>query len=349
MSDSEDRTQAPSKLRRQQARERGQVAHSPELTAAAALLAVAGILTLCGPSLVAALVELVRQPLLGTPGLSISPDDIADQLRRQAFAIAAPLTLVLSTSWLAAFVAHQGQVQGLWAPAMLAPDIGRLWTFGQGKGFAAGAGRGVWSLIKAVVVTVVAALMIRSQWPAFQRLAQVDNPELTLAAGLALRNLTLALSAAMIGLGLLDFTFASQRFETMLKLSPEEHREELRAAEGDPSLRARRRRLAQAWRVDSPEALAGASLVLNGSLGLTVVLMGGPAPRPVSIRLVVAGSPGDRVRRTTTRMGIPQVQAPILARKLSRRRPIGTPLPLEILAELKSCWPEKSEPIRVSE
>ena len=37
---SEDRTQPPSKRRRQLAREQGQVAHSPELTAAAGWLVV---------------------------------------------------------------------------------------------------------------------------------------------------------------------------------------------------------------------------------------------------------------------------------------------------------------------
>ena len=36
--------------------------------------------------------------------------------------------------------------------------------------------------------------------------------------------------------------------------------------EGDLSLRARRRRLARAWRGDAPELLAGASLVLTGTM-----------------------------------------------------------------------------------
>lgn len=343
MSEAEDRTQAPSKLRRQQARERGQAAHSPELTAAAALLAAASVLSWCGPVLVTALLGLVRQPLLESPVLSLSADgaEITAQLRGHASAIVVPLIMILSTSWLAALAAHQGQVLGLWAPGMLAPDIGRLWTFGQGRGFTANAGRGVWSVLKAIVVVVVASLAIRSQWSALQSLSRVDSPELALVAGLALRNLTLALVVAMLGLGVLDYVFATRRFEATLRLSPEEHREDLRAAEGDPFLRTRRRRLAKAWRIDSPEALAGGSLVLTGPLGLTVVLVGGPSPRPVSIRTIVAGARGDKVRRASSEAGISNVDAPALARKLSRRRPIGSPLPPEILAELRPFWPLK--------
>ena len=46
--EAEDRTQGPSKQRLQQAREHGQVAHSPELTAAVGLLAATLLLDLVG-------------------------------------------------------------------------------------------------------------------------------------------------------------------------------------------------------------------------------------------------------------------------------------------------------------
>ena len=100
MSEAEDRTQAPSKLRRQQARERGQAAHSPELTAAAALLAAASVLSWCGPVLVTALLGLVRQPLLESPVLSLSADgtEITAQLRGHASAIVVPPARQTTTS-----------------------------------------------------------------------------------------------------------------------------------------------------------------------------------------------------------------------------------------------------------
>ncbi len=48
---SEDRTQPPSKRRRQLARQQGQVAHSPELTAAAGWLAAVVLLGVLGDDL----------------------------------------------------------------------------------------------------------------------------------------------------------------------------------------------------------------------------------------------------------------------------------------------------------
>ena len=65
--EAEDRTQGPSKQRLQQAREHGQVAHSPELTAAVGLLAATLLLIWWGDDLAAALIGLLREPLTGPP------------------------------------------------------------------------------------------------------------------------------------------------------------------------------------------------------------------------------------------------------------------------------------------
>ena len=46
------------------------------------------------------------------------------------------------------------------------------------------------------------------------------------------------------------------QFESMLRTTPEEQREDQRTLEGDVTARAHRRRIALAWRGDSPELLA---------------------------------------------------------------------------------------------
>src|SRR5947209_5011471 len=118
---SEDRTQAPSKLRRQQARDRGQVAHSPELTGAVGLLAAVTLLGFCGDDLAAALVAIVREPLAGAPVVSADPAEVVARLRQLAIGVAVPLLPVVAGFAMAALAAHQAQVQGLWAPGLLAP------------------------------------------------------------------------------------------------------------------------------------------------------------------------------------------------------------------------------------
>src|SRR5438132_1070881 len=124
---SEDRTQAPSKRRLQQARESGQAAHSPELTGAAGLLAAGVALWAWGDRLAGALLAGIPAPLLGAMPVSADAAEVVARFRDLAFGVAWPLGLVLSAFAAAALAAHQAQVLGLWAPALLAPDPSRLW------------------------------------------------------------------------------------------------------------------------------------------------------------------------------------------------------------------------------
>jgi flagellar biosynthetic protein FlhB len=333
--ETEDRTQGPSNRRRREARARGQVAHSPELTAAAGLLAASAALSAWGDGLATALVRVVREPLLGPAQVSAGAAGVVAHLRQLALGVAWPLGLVLGASALSALAAHQAQAGGVWAPGLLAPEPSRLWAVGQGGGLADRAWRGLWALARTVVVVAAAACVIRADWLAFPKLVGLDAPDLALAAGRSLRHLLLTLAVAALALGLVDYALRYRRLGAMLRLTPGEHREDLRSAEGDPALRARRLRLARSWRGDPADWLAGSSLLLTGPSGLTVVLAGGPPPRHVSVRSVVTGPTGVRLRRAAESAGLPTASAPGLALRLARRPP---PTP-ELLAALAALWP----------
>jgi len=339
---SEDRTQAPSRRRRQEAKERGQVARSPELTAAAGLLAAVVLLGAFGGELMTALVAAVRAPWLGEGPIAAEPAEVVAGLRRLGLALARPLGAILGGVAVAIVAAHQAQVGGLWAPGLLAPDPARLWGgAGAGAGPGARAARGAWALAKAGIIAGVAAWSIRAHLPAFARLGTLDAPALARAGGALLRGLALALGAATLALGLADFAWQFLRLEALLRTTPEQQREDQRSIEGDPALRARRQRVARSWRADPRRALGGATLVLTGGGGLAVVLAGGPAARgsrvASSVRLVARGPSVARVLREAGRSGVPRADAPELALRLARSP--GHALPPPLAAELAALWP----------
>lgn len=339
--ETEDRTQAPSKRRRLLARQAGQVAHSPELTASAGLLAAALALTACGGGLMDALAAVARGPSIDPVPITADAVEVVARVRQCAMIVAWPLGMTLGAFALAAFAAHQAQTGGLWAPGLLAPDPIRLWrpARGEGPGLASQATRGAWSLARAVVVALAAAWVLRGDWPLFERLAAADVANVARASGVALRHLLFTLSAAMLALGLMDFGLRYARFEAMLRMTPDQSREDMRSAEGDPALRARRRRQARAWRLDPAEVLAGATLVVTGPSGLTVVLSGGPPPRPVFVRSAATGPQGDRLRRAAETGNVAHIDNQALARRLAQRRPPAMAVEPELLNTLTPLWP----------
>ncbi len=148
-----------------------------------------------------------------------------------------------------------------------------------------------------------------------------------------------ALAGVLVMLGLLDYGLRHRRFEAMLRTTPQEQREDQRVTEGDPARGPSGSGSRACWRGDVPDLLAGASLVLTGTAGLTLVLTGGPPPRRVVVRSVVKGAAGLRVRRTAETNDVPIVDTPQLARALARRPAAGSPVTAELIAELASIWP----------
>lgn len=340
---SEDRTQPASKHRRQMARERGQAAHSPELTAAVGWLVAVVALGVWGEDLTASLIALVRSPLEGGATITTNPADAVWRIRTAALTASAPLAMILGGFLFGALAAHQAQVRGLWAPSLLAPDVSRLWRPGRGGGLSAQFERSAWAIVKALILVFAAVWGIRSQWGALMNLGGLEPGPAASAALEAILAPARLLAVLLLVVGLVDFALRFARFEAMLRTTPQEQREDRKMIEGDPAARASRRRLAQSWLDPTPDLLAGASLVLLGDACLAVVLGGGPPPRKVSIRLVARGASGVSIRKAAPRAKVPRLEARLLAQTLaalpresSAKAAVRDPL---ILSQLRSVWP----------
>ncbi len=336
---SDDRTQPPSKRRRQLARQHGQAAHSPELTAAAGWLAAVVLLGIVGDDLALGLTKLARASLTRPVVLTVDPAAVVAEVRGLVVGLGWPLAAILLGFVAGALVAHQLQVRGLCATGLLVPDLSRLWTFSSGPGLAVRAERAGWSMVKAFVVIVAFAWTIRAGWTEVLKLGALEGPALARGAGQVVLQLAWVLAAVLLVLGLVDYGLRYRRIESMLRTTTQEQREDRRVIEGDPAARAQRRRIARTFRGDSPELLTGASLILSGAAGLTLVLGGGPPPRRVTIRTTLRGHAGVRLRRSAEANKIPQCDAPDLARRLARRPSARSPVAAELIAELAAIWP----------
>jgi flagellar biosynthetic protein FlhB len=168
-------------------------------------------------------------------------------------------------------------------------------------------------------------------------LSRLEPDTLAVAASSLMIGLVRALAAGLLVVGVIDYGLSWGRIEAHLRQTPDEYRDDLKATDGDPAVRARRRQLVDSWRKDAADALPGATLCLLGSGGLAVLVAGDPPPGRVSVRQVARGSAASWLRRETSRLNLPTHEAPALAAFLSRRD--AGPLPPSLAKQLADLWP----------
>ncbi|GIW86020.1 MAG: hypothetical protein KatS3mg108_0344 [Isosphaeraceae bacterium] len=327
MSDAQERTPTPSPQRRQWARQAGLAPHSPELTSALALLAGVVLAAIGGKALLGGFIGLVRAGCQG----QIEPAQIA--------ALALPALGILLGVWTTLVIAHLFQTGGLWAPAALRPDWSRLTppsAGGNARRLATSLLRGLWLATAAAAVLLPLADRAGS-------LTEQPPARLLEAASELIRELLLLLAAAWVAFGLLDYAWRRRAFETQLRPTPQEQREEQRAIDGDPAIRSRRHQLARAWLRDPGELRAGAALVVTGPQGLSVLISGGPPPAPVGVRTIARGIAASTLRHAAERAGLPVIRAPELAVWFAQARLGRPPLPPHLAEQLQRIWPHLSQ------
>jgi flagellar biosynthetic protein FlhB len=288
------------------------------------------------------LLAVVREPFeTNAIAVRVTAEVLVNLVRRDAIAIGLPLLWMLLAFAVGTIGAHQAQVRGLWTPSRLIPDLSRLWAFSGGGDTSSRFERSLWGIIKAVVLVAVAIWSIEATWNGIRRTAELDAGPLSQAAAEIVLSQARWLAFVLLVMGGLDYALRLRRFESMLRTTPQQQREDQRTMEGDLALRSQRRQAARSMRVDSPSWLVGASLALLGDDGLTLVLEGGPPPIAIRVRIALSGERGTRLRRTVESARTPCVESPDLAKRLAcgGRSSPNAPVFPEIAAELARLWP----------
>ena len=252
-----------------------------------------------------------------------------------------PLAVIAFGVVVAMLAAHQAQVGGLWASNLIAPDLRRVWS-PSGADWASRAGRGAWGIAKAALLVAVAGWVIAHDGPALSAMHGQGPSALASTAAASLRRASFALGLAALVLGLFDYWLAHRRVEELLRTTAEENREDAKAVDGDPAVRARRLRLAKSWRTDPGDVLAGAVVLVTGPGGLAVVLGGDGPPGKILVRGSARGASGARLRRSAERAGLPVVASPPLALHFAGASARTTTLPESLTRVLAEVWPSVS-------
>ncbi len=325
------KSEAPTPKRREEARERGQVARSTELASALSLLGLLVVLEMSGTYMMAEITKIARYAWGGLGTFAFDDTEV----RRQTLTFFLEMLLVAGPMLLGALVigvaSNVMQFGFLFAPDALAL---RWENLSPARGFERIFSRRtavevLKSFLKIGVIGTVAWSCVSGKVPKLMTLMDTNLAVFFSAVAGTAATLVLRVGLVTLALALLDFFYQRWEYEESLKMSKQEIKDERRQMEGDPLIKARIRRLQQeAARRRMFAELPNADVVITNPTHLAVALkydgasMDAPVVLAKGARLMAA-----RIKAVAREHGIPVMENKPLARALYRSVPVGAAVP----------------------
>jgi flagellar biosynthetic protein FlhB len=316
-----ERTEQPTGRRLGEARSKGQIAKSQDLSSAVDLTGAVVLIALCGSAGLAAMSAMLRRVLEDqTPGESLSIDSVqplALWAASQAARVAGPALLAM---FAIAVLAQVVQVGWVYTTHPIQPNFTRLNPV-------AGIRRllNLKSLVKTIVnviklgmVVLIAYLVIGKHMGAIAAL-----PSLGLAPGLYKMSLLAAeltawLLAIFLSIGVIDYLYQRWQHTHDLRMTRQEVKDERRSVDGDPEVKGRRLRMAREIAMQRIQhAVPKADVIVTNPTHFSVALRYDPTTMHAP-RVIAKGADllAFKIRNVAIGSRIPIVERPPLARGL---------------------------------
>ncbi len=333
----QERTESPTPRRRQQAREEGRVARSPELSAAVVLLAgTAALASVAGTGLAEHVLRLFRDGAQALSAGPLTPAGATAWLRAVGFGLVLallPFALILTAT---VVVANVLQTRGLVSGKPLVPDWSRVSPAAGLKRLASleAPVSLLKSLLKLAALGLVTWMVLRRGWAELTALPQADPAAILAVLRSLVLRLALATGLAFLVVAGLDYGFQLFRYERSLRMTRDELVREQRETEGDPLIKSRIRSIARARaRQRMLQAVPSADVVIVNPTHIAVALRYDAAVAPAPIVVAMGERKlAERIRALASRAGVPVVEDRPTARALLATGKVGQMIPPALYA-----------------
>jgi flagellar biosynthetic protein FlhB len=334
-----DKTEAPTPKRREEAREKGNIARSPDLTAAVLLVGGMYMLRWYGTGLLRVLSDMLRE-MLGNDSLAkVTTADMGTTWMRAIYSIGIAMMPLLIGMMIIAVLVNVAQT-GLnfnfgrlqFRFAALNPVGGFSRLFKGGQGFV----KLGMSLMKLALVGLMAYSAIHGRIGQIVLAQQLEFQQIFGLAADILFNIAVRIGLLLFILALLDYIWQRYHIEQGLKMSKQEVKDEMKSMDGDPRLKLRRRQIAMArLREQLKKDVPKADVVVTNPTEFAVALQ--YDPESMNAPKVVAKGQGyiaARIREIAIDNGIPILERKPLARALYKMCSVGQEVPEEYFSAI---------------
>ncbi len=328
-----ERTEQATPRRRDEARQKGQIAKSVEINSAAVMLAAFWLLRLMGSQFYDGLTTVMRRSFAHLPGIDMTIEEL------QGGALAAGLAMIWTIApfvlplVLVGVVANVAQVGWLFSGKTLQPDFNKI---NPANGFKRlfslrGLVDLLKSLLKVVIVGFIIYITLRDNYPTI-----ISTSRMQLASGVSMLaqlaiDIGFRVAMVMVVIAAIDYAYQRYEHEKSLRMTKQEVKEEMKQQE-NPQLksriRARQRQLAMSRMM---AAIPQADVVITNPTHFAVVLryqqgkMAAPQVVAKGQRLVA-----QRIKEKAREHSVPLVENKPLARTLFKMVEVGQAVPTEL-------------------
>lgn len=327
----QERTEDATPRRRQQARRKGTVARSADLTNALVMSALLVVM----PFGLAKLTDGFMQGLkIGLANISADPSPAA--LSRGFWMVLQPsllgLAILLSTTMVIGVAANLAQVGFVVSGEALAPNLNRLNPLSGLKrifSFAA-TFEGFKAVAKSAIFGWLVYGAIRSSWSDLFGLSLVQPASAMSMIGGIVKTIVLRIAIAWLAIAGLDYFFQRKQVDKQLRMSKEEVKQEMKEMEQSPELKAaiaqRRRKLQRRMMA----AVKTADAVITNPTHYAIAVKYEPGKQHAP-QVVAKGVDfiALKIREEAQKHHVPIVPNPPLARALYRVCEVGDFVPRE--------------------
>ena len=328
-----EKTEEPTARKLSQAREKGQMPKSQEVTSALVLLASGLALIFLAPLGWDRLVGLFRYFIWRLPEFDMATPDFWPWVQtagRETLIIVIPLALIIMCVGLAANLYQVGFLINAEAVAFKPDKIN----------FITGLGRffklkslvdAVKNCLKLVIVFYISYLVITDELDVFVTMSEMEPVEIALVTLRTALILFFKITLTLLVLGFMDYAYQKWQFLRDMRMSKQEVKDEFKQMEGDPQIKAKIRQIQKEQSkkrmlADVPKS----DVVITNPTHLAVALVYNATLAQAPLVLAKGGDlMAQRIKDIAREAKVPIVENKPLAQALYKAVDVGEVIPLE--------------------
>ncbi|MDQ7062645.1 MAG: flagellar biosynthesis protein FlhB [candidate division KSB1 bacterium] len=329
----QEKTEAPSARKREEARRQGQVAKSVEVNTALVLLAGTAFFFFAGRGLLTQIMVFWKEHFQQVVLLPVNQEDLfalISSLGLKILYILGPFLLLVSLVGLASNLA---QVGFMWSTEALAPKFEKLNIIAGFKRLVSP--RSLVELLKGLLKLTIIGLVIyvtlHGKIELFFQMMQESVGHILQFLARTAGEVMFKVALALLLLAVADYGYQRWEFEKNLRMTKEEAKEEQKMVEGNPQIKARIREVQRsAARRRMMAKVPEADVVITNPIHYAVALKYEPGEYAAPI-IVAKGERkiAQRIKAIAEEHGVPIYEDPPLAQLLFKRGEVGQEIPID--------------------